>query len=123
MRVFLTGASGFLGRAITEALSARGNAVVGLSRSGHAPRGAEAVTGDLSQPGDWQAALADCDAVVHLAGEPVAGKRWTDEHKQAIRRSRSEGTRQVVAAMAAASRPRVLVSASGIDYYAFDDSE
>jgi len=123
MRVFMTGASGFLGRAIGEALLARGLAVVGLSRSGQAPRGVEAVTGDPAVPGEWQQALAECDAVVHLAGEPVAGARWTDERKQAIRRSRAEGTRQVVAAMAAASRPRVLVSASGVDYYPFDPSD
>jgi uncharacterized protein (TIGR01777 family) len=123
MRVFVTGASGFLGRAVTEALVARGDAVVGLSRRGQGPRGAETVTGDPARPGEWRAALADCDAVVHLAGEPVAGKRWTDEHKAAVRASRRDGTRGVVAAMAAASRPRVLVSASGIDYYPFDETD
>src|SRR5688500_579991 len=123
MRVFVTGASGFIGRAISEALLARGAAVVGLTRGAPLPRGAEVVTGDPTKAGDWAQALADCDAVIHLAGEPLSAHRWTPERKQEIRRSRLEGTAQVVAAMAASARPRVLLSSSGVDYYPFDESD
>jgi uncharacterized protein len=63
------------------------------------------------------AALAGHDAVVHLAGEPVA-QRWTGAARERIRNSRVEGTRGLVAAIAAADpRPRVLVTASGVGYY------
>lgn len=123
MRIFVTGASGFIGRAVTEALLARGAAVVGLTRGSPLARGSEVVTGDPSKPGAWTEALAGCDAVVHLAGEPLAGHRWTPERKREIRRSRIEGTAQVVKALAAAERPKVLVSSSGADLYPFDESE
>jgi uncharacterized protein (TIGR01777 family) len=122
MRVFMTGASGFLGRAISERLFARGAAVVGLTRTGQLA-GAEVVHGDPTRAGPWAEALAGCDAVIHLAGEPIASGRWTTRKKDEIRRSRIEGTRQVVAAMIAAERPKVLVSSSGIDLYPFDPSD
>lgn len=58
------------------------------------------------------------DVVVHLAGEPVAGGRWTVERKRRIRDSRLLGTRHLVAALAnLPCRPRVLVSASAVGYY------
>lgn len=126
MRVFITGASGFVGTALTQALVTRGDRVVALSRSGHAPAGAEAVTGDPTQPGPWQARVAGCEAVVHLAGESVADGRLGAAHRERVLSSRVLGTRQVVGAIATApvgARPRVLVTASGVDYYVFDDSE
>src|SRR5688572_11768243 len=109
MRVFITGASGFLGEAITTALLARGDAVMALSRSGKGPRGAEVVTGDPAVAGPWMERVPEHDAVIHLAGEPVGGKRWSDEQRQKIRDSRVLGTRQVVAA-----GPKLLLSASGV---------
>jgi uncharacterized protein len=118
MRVFMTGASGFLGEAISAALVERGDAVVALSRAGRGPRGAEIVRGDPGRPGPWQERIPECDAVVNLAGEPIAARRWTDEQKRRLHTSRVDVTRNVVAAA-----PRVLVSASGVDFYPFDESE
>lgn len=67
---------------------------------------------------NWQDALNGMDAVVHLAGEPIAAKRWTKEQKQRIRQSRVEGTRALVDALAqAGQKPRVLVSGSAVGYY------
>ncbi len=112
MKVVVTGASGFIGDAVVAHLSARGDEVVPLSRG----RGA-----DLEVQGPWMDAIDGADGVVHLAGEPIAAKRWDARRKQIIRDSRVEGTRNLVLAIERARvRPRVLVSASGVDYYAHD---
>lgn len=124
MRVVITGATGFVGAAIVAALRARGDAVVALSRDADRARsalgaGVEAVAAELETPGPWQDALRGADAVLHLAGEPI-GQRWDARVKQRIRDSRVESTRVLVEALAAlpeAARPRVLVVASGVDYY------
>ncbi len=121
MNVTLTGATGLIGAAIVRALQARGDAVTVLSRD---PDRARAALGDVDAQA-WHpldgpapaAALSGRDAVVHLAGESVA-QRWTDASRRAIRDSRELGTRNLVAGLRAAEpRPRVLVSASGVDYY------
>ncbi len=119
MRVFLTGATGLIGRALAASLAADGHEVVALSR-GAAPQGLPAgtmvVTGDPSVAGPWQEELARCDACVNLAGEPVAGGRWTDERRKRIRDSRVLSTRNV-AAVVGAGGPGVLVNGSAIGYY------
>jgi uncharacterized protein (TIGR01777 family) len=64
------------------------------------------------------------DAVVHLAGENIAARRWTAAHKAEIRRSRAEGTRILCESLAGLSRPpRVLVSASAVGFYGDRGSE
>jgi len=99
MNVAITGASGFIGRAVAE----------NLRDSGHIVR-AVSLRGGL-EPG----ALAGVNAVVHLAGEPVA-QRWTAAARDRILRSRVEGTRALVAAMRG-QPPQVLISASAVGYY------
>jgi uncharacterized protein (TIGR01777 family) len=99
MNVGITGASGFVGRRLIERLGKQGHTSKAISLR-TAPR-----------PED----LADCDAVVHLAGEPVA-QRWTTAARRRIRDSREEGTRTLVAAMRS-HPPNVLVSASAVGYY------
>lgn len=99
MIVGITGSTGFIGRALAGAASQRGWTVVALARQPDAR------------------SLAGLDAVVHLAGESVDG-RWTAQKKAEIRRSRVEGTRALVAAIAGCpNRPRVLVSASAVGFY------
>ncbi|HEX4416603.1 MAG TPA: TIGR01777 family oxidoreductase [Kofleriaceae bacterium] len=126
MKIGMTGATGFIGTALVGALQGRGDAVVVLSRDAARARAAlgdvTAVAADLQSPGPWGAALAGCDAVVHLAGEPIAARRWDARQKQRLRDSRIETTRTVVEAIAALpepQRPRILISASGADYYPF----
>lgn len=99
MNVGITGASGFVGRRLMERLGKQGHTskVISLRT---APK-----------PED----IAGCDAVVHLAGEPVA-QRWTAAARRRIRESREEGTRKLVAAMRG-HPPNVLVSASAVGYY------
>lgn len=99
MKVGITGSRGLIGRALASELARRGDEAVPLAR---AP--------DL-------AALDGLDAVVHLAGEPIA-KRWTRAQKQAIRVSRIEGTRELATLLGTLrAGPRVLVCASAIGYY------
>lgn len=126
MKIVITGATGFVGTALVAALRARGHAIVVLSRDAARAQAAlgdvTAVTADLQNPGPWTAALAETSAIVHLAGEPIASRRWDAQHKQRLRDSRVESTRtliEAIAALPASARPRALISASGVDYYPF----
>jgi len=123
MRVGVTGASGFVGRALVGALVARGDAVRAFSRRASAdvgPPGVQLVQLDLVGESDVHAiarALEGLDAVIHLAGESVAG-RWTANKKRLIADSRSLSTRNLVAGMRAClAPPRTFVSASASGYY------
>jgi uncharacterized protein len=123
VRVVVTGATGLIGRALVRELQARGDEVTVLSRDeAHA---AESLPGAVVF--GWRAptrepapseAFAGRDAVVHLAGEPIA-QRWSGDAKRRIRDSRELGTRNLVAGLRAAAepRPRVLVSQSAIGIY------
>lgn len=123
MKVTVTGATGTLGRALVTALLERGDAVTALTRD--AARG-HAALGPGMEVLEWPApkaepppdtAVAGADAVVHLLGEPVA-QRWSASAKREIRDSRVLSTRNLVAAMRAASeRPGVLVSQSATGWY------
>ena len=116
MRVAISGASGFLGTALTRELQAARHEPVALVR--RPPRGGE-VQWDPALPLD-PARLAGCDGVVHLAGKNIAG-RWTEKFKREVRDSRVHGTRTLATAAAESYRqtgqPRVLVSASGVGSY------
>lgn len=125
MKVVITGATGFIGKPLVQALRARGDDVTAVSRDGAAASavlGVPAVTGNLEASGAWQAALRGVDAVVHLAGESIAARRWDARQKQMLRDSRVESTRNIVEGIRAlpeTDRPRTLVVASGADYYEF----
>jgi uncharacterized protein (TIGR01777 family) len=116
MRIGVTGATGLVGAALAQALERAGHEVVSFSRDPKrlpAPRQKNA---RVWPPRPDAVAL---DGIVHLLGEPVAG-RWTRAKKDAILTSRVEGTRRLVDAIEALSperRPRVLVSASAIGFY------
>lgn len=116
MRVLISGASGFLGQALTRALQLAGHQVVALVR--RSPR-ADQMPWDPEQPLD-PTKLAGRDAVVHLAGKNIAG-RWTEKFKQQVLDSRVHGTRTLATAAAESFRrsgqPRVFVSASAAGYY------
>ncbi len=124
MRVVLTGATGTIGREVADALSARGDTVVALSRDGERASavlaGVEAHTWaePQSEPPP-AAALAGADAVINLMGEPIS-QRWSADAKRRIRDSRVLTTQQLTAGLRALpddERPRVLVSQSASGYY------
>lgn len=125
MRVIVTGATGFIGRALIKALQARNDEVIVLTRSADKARTAlgtevEALEWRPPQPGPWADVFNRADAVVNLAGELVVDplKPWTEEQKALIRSSRVDSTRAVVEAILGASTPpRVLVNQSAIGYY------
>jgi uncharacterized protein (TIGR01777 family) len=113
MRVTVTGGSGLIGRRLVALLRARGDEVTVLSRSG--TDGAPAW--DPLAGAAPAAALEGRDAVIHLAGEPIA-QRWTAAVREAIAASRRTGTANLVAGIEAlGQRPGVLVSANAVGFY------
>jgi uncharacterized protein len=121
MKVLVTGASGLIGSALCDALLARDDEVVGLSRDPERARGA--------RPGiiwhRWEPTLErppatafdGVDGVVHLLGEPI-DQRWTEQAKERIMETRRTGTRNLVAAIAGLEqKPAVLISQSAVGFY------
>lgn len=127
MKVAITGATGFVGNRLVERLKSEGHQVVVFSRSVNKaekvfPKSAfpnvEIVAYTPTQSGAWQDAIAGCDGVVNLTGEPIGEGRWTPQRKQEILNSRKLGTQKVVEAIAKANpKPSVLVNTSAIGYY------
>jgi hypothetical protein len=116
MRIALTGATGFIGRRLIERLLDCGHALRLLGRKpfGSLPFSSWDAGGADPPP---EESLRETEAVIHLAGEPVA-QRWTQEAKRRIRASRVEGTRRLVEALAALpQRAGVLISASASGIY------
>lgn len=117
MKVVLTGATGMIGAALAEALSKQGHQVLRLNRQKSAQESQDGIIWD-PQAGKIDASqLEGCDAIVHLAGEPVA-QRWNDEVKSKIRNSRLESTKLLSKTIASLkSPPKVFVCASAIGFY------
>ena len=119
MRILISGSSGLIGSAISDALTREGHTVGRLVRPAGAAR---AQTGDVAwdpMAGTFDAATADgVDAVVHLAGASIAGGRWTAARKQLLRSSRIEATRHLVGALGTLARPpRIFLGASAVGYF------
>jgi len=117
MRILISGASGLMGSALTQALRENGHAVARLVRPG-----GRAEQGDVRwDPGAASidiAAMQGVEAVVHLSGASIAGARWNSVRKAELRSSRVDTTRVLVDALTHLhERPRVFVCASAIGYY------
>ncbi|MHC4126846.1 MAG: TIGR01777 family oxidoreductase [Planctomycetota bacterium] len=127
MRIFVTGATGLVGRRLVADRLQRGDRLVILTRdeararrvfSAAGVERVELIEGDPSAGGAWPQRLDGCDAVVHLAGAGVGDRRWSAAYKKVLVDSRVESARRVAGALeAATNRPSVLVSASATGYY------
>lgn len=115
MRIAITGSSGLIGSALVRSLEADGHTAVRVVRSGG---GSGSVRWDIERGEIDAAGLERLDGVVHLAGEGIADKRWTDDQKRKILESRTKGTALLADTLAALSdKPPVLVSGSAIGVY------
>ena len=121
MKIVIAGGTGFLGRPLAAALAHDGHHLVILSRSqtAHAEHGTRTVPWSPNgESGPWAAEINGADALINLAGESIAGTRWTAAHKQRIVDSRLHATRSLVAAIrGAAAPPPVFISGSAVGYY------
>ena len=127
MRVFVTGGTGLVGSRLVKKLLDRGDQVTVLTRRLAVARdlfgaGCTPVEGDPMKPDEWMKTLGDCEGVIHLAGENIFGKRWSEEFKAALYDSRIKSTQNIVQALAvqpkrADGSPKVLVNASAIGFY------
>lgn len=120
MRVLVTGGTGFIGQALVQALRERGDEPVTVSRrpGGHAMVGWDALEHEVER----------AHAVVHLAGEPIAWGRWTQERLARIRDSRVKSTERIAQAIAktiggASRKPPALVSGSAIGFYGMREDD
>lgn len=115
MKIGITGATGFIGPKIIAVAQQQGHALIAFSRNTDrkVPGCEETRKFSLNAKMD----VSGCDAIIHLAGEPVFGW-WTADKKRRIRESRTLGTRHVVdAILASPNPPRMLVSTSAIGFY------
>jgi uncharacterized protein len=117
MIIAVTGSTGLVGSALVTALEARGHLVRRLVR-GSISDGDHEIRWNPDQGEIDAAELNGIDGVVHLAGENIAGGRWTESFKRRILESRTKGTRLLAETLAGLEmKPSVLVSASAIGYY------
>ncbi len=116
MKVLVTGATGLVGSALCPFLTTGGHEVYRLTRS--APKQENDIQWNPETRDLPRARLEGLDAVVHLAGESIAGKRWNAKVKDRLRSSRIEGTRFLCETLAQLQRPpKTLIGASAIGFY------
>ncbi|MBC7595893.1 MAG: TIGR01777 family protein [Kineosporiaceae bacterium] len=118
MRIVIGGASGFLGGPLIAHLRDQGHQVTRLVRSGSP--GDESSSWDPATGRIDQVLIDRADAVVNLSGAPVAHWPWTDSYRGKIHDSRVSCTLTLSEAIAAAPKPPVFISASGMSYYGSD---
>ena len=123
-RFFITGGTGLIGYALQQALSQRGIEGTVLTRSPSQARsrlapGFASLQGDITEK-NWLGNVENHDVIVHLAGFPLFQKRWSDQTKALIHRSRILGTQNLLEAVQnipTNKRPKKIISASAIGYY------
>jgi len=118
VRIAVTGSTGLIGTALVADLASDGHEVLRLVRRAPGDPGEVRWDPQAAEGGLDPAALSGTDAVIHLAGAPIAGGRWTAARKAELRVSRIQSTRALIAAMtAAAIPPAVLLCGSAIGWY------
>ena len=121
MKIVITGATGFIGSLLADRLWNQFHSLLLLSRKPPAEVGVtkkEWIAWNPPAGGAWESAVDGADGIISLAGEPIAGKRWSPEQKEILRTSRVDATRALVNAIARAEiKPKFFLSASAVGYY------
>ena len=132
MKIAITGATGFVGTRLVNSLRDEDHQFIIFTRNINRAQtifpastfpNLEIVPYIATESGEWQDKISGCDAVVNLAGEPIA-ERWSPEHKKAILESRQLGTRKIIEAISKAKdKPSVLINPSAIGYYGTSETK
>lgn len=123
MRLLLAGCTGFIGKELIKVLKEKGHNIVLLTRDTkkykHLEDGKLTLKEwDGKSLGEWALEANNIDGIINLSGEPIAGKRWTNEQKKVLLSSRLDSTSILVQAInKAIKKPRVLINASAVGYY------
>ncbi len=126
MKILITGATGFVGIALCEVLGREGHELVVISRDPYRartliPAPHRAIKWDFSksQIPDHLELLQDINAVIHLAGEPILGRRWSAQFKNQLYSSRVVHTRNLISLLKSHGKefPKIFISASAIGFY------
>lgn len=130
MKLLLTGCTGFIGRELIPLLIKEGHSLTVISRQSKGKL--KAIANDQSinviqmnpaNSSSWdkeeiQDSLKNCEGIINLAGEPIAEKRWTNDHCQEITNSRIETTKNLIKNLRNLKKPpKVLINASAIGFY------
>jgi uncharacterized protein len=122
-KILITGASGLIGKRLTDLLLKKGYQVSHLSRSSKSGR-VPSFVWDVDKDEMDSKALEGVDAIIHLAGAGVADKRWTKSRKEEILMSRVKSTELLHnTLLATPNTVKAVVSASAIGYYGFQFNE
>ena len=123
-KVVISGGSGLIGSHLTRLLLKEGYQVAHLSRSVREDKAVHHYLWDVEEGKIEEGALEDADYIINLAGAPIADKRWTAKHKQAVIKSRTAGTGLLVRELARLQlKPKAFISASAIGYYGGDRAD
>ena len=130
MKLLLTGCTGFIGRELIPLLIKEGHSLTVISRQSKGKLKAIAndqsinfIQMNPSKSSSWdkeeiQDSLKNCEGIINLAGEPIAEKRWTNDHCQEITNSRIETTKNLIKNLRNLKKPpKVLINASAIGFY------
>lgn len=118
MKILITGGTGLIGRHLIPRLLELGHSVIVVTRSPEKARQQLDARVELWKGLNERSTLDGIDAVINLAGEPIADKRWTEEQKQRLCNSRWHITQKLVELFAASIQPpAVLISGSAAGYY------
>ncbi|MDR3666181.1 MAG: TIGR01777 family oxidoreductase [Ignavibacteriaceae bacterium] len=122
-KIIITGATGLIGRELCKSLNKNGDEVTVFTRDTDKgkkilPYLNNFVEWDYNRPELWKNQLEGTDAIIHLAGENVVGKRWTYSHKKNIMKSRKTATKNLVNAIEMVNiKPKIFISSSAVGYY------
>ena len=123
MKIIITGATGLIGRSLCEKLANRGDGITVFTRNVEEakktlPQIKNFVEWDYRNLDNWQSEINNCDAIIHLAGANLFGKRWSESYKREILESRQISTLSLVDAIANVNnKPSTFICSSAVGIY------